>query len=656
MPDDNQSTTIPSVADSNAGADASAGMDGLDNINIPSLDDLEYATPSAYIDPDLQTTEEKPEEAPAEEEEQPEEDVLSMTPEQIAEMIRASNAIMLQVAEKITTSRNILIALSGDPSVDELSAAISLSLFLDRLGKHAIAIYSGTIPDALKFLNPEDKFENDADVLQDFVISIDKDKADHLRYKLDGDDVRIFITPYRHKIVAEDLEFSRGDYNVDLVLALNVNNGIDLDPALREYGRIMKDAFIVNVTTGNAGKFAELEWTNRHASSVSEMVASLFLSSTGETQLNADEATTLLTGIVAATDRFARANTFPETMQVASKLLDFGADQQLVAANIADDMDNQFFSYTDSRARKARDDAAAAASAADLDNPTFSFEGPDSETSPELDEGAETPLAIAHGDEETSPADDSSEPSDSADSSEPTSSDSEGLSDSDSTSDSDSLDSANLSEPEESEEFAIPAESDEPESAEPTGGVTIAAPEGITAETPVVEESPAPESSALLDELKATEASLSSVGAEAAPDLSNQPVQLDSASSAPTPSIASPDEPGKYGQMLADALAEPASGSSASMDSILPPTANPAASVAPEVPNAPELNAMPEINYGQTSDGQVLPPPPAPPVDLSAPLPADMPTPNIPDTNAAPSAGATPDAAPDASAFTIPGM
>lgn len=650
MPDDNQSTTNPSVADSSTGAagtasaDTNAGMDGLENINIPSLEDLEYATPSAYIDPNLQTTEEKPEETPAEEEKQPEKDVLTMTPEQIAEMIRASNAVMLQVAEKITTSRNILIALSGDPSVDELSAAISLSLFLDRLGKHAIAIYSGTIPDALKFLNPEDKFESDADVLQDFVISIDKDKADHLRYKLDGDDVRIFITPYRHKIVTEDLEFSRGDYNVDLVLALNVNNGVDLDPALREYGRIMKDAFIVNITTGNAGKFAELEWTNRHASSVSEMVAGLFLSSTGETQLNADEATTLLTGIVAATDRFARANTFPETMQVASKLLDFGADQQLVASNITDDMDNQFFSYTDSKARKAREDAAAATPAADLDNPTFTFEGPNSETSPELDEGTETPLSIAHSDEDLSTSDDS------LSSSEPASSDSESLSDSDSASDSESSDSTNSSE---SEEPVAPAESDDSESAESTGGVTIAAPEGITLETPSAESS-TPENSALLDELKATEASLSSVGAEAAPDLSGQPVQLDTMSDTSAPSIASPDEPGKYGQMLADALAEPASGSSASMDNILPPAANPAASVAPEVPSTPELNAMPEINYGQTSDEQVLPPPPAPPVDLNASLPADIPTPNIPDVSSTPSAGAS--TTPDASAFTIPGM
>ena len=140
-----------------------------------------------------------------------------------------NDGIYAEVAGKIRDAKNVLIALSSDPSVDEMATAIGLSLYLDKLGKRATAIYSGATPNALEFLKPEETFESTADTLQDFVIALSKDKADHLRYKLDGDFVKIYITPYKARISEEDLEFSYGDFNVDLVIALDVANGIDLD-------------------------------------------------------------------------------------------------------------------------------------------------------------------------------------------------------------------------------------------------------------------------------------------------------------------------------------------------------------------------------------------------------------------------------------------
>ena len=156
------------------------------------------------------------------------------------------------------------------------------------------------------------------------MIALNKDKADHLRYKLDGDYVKIYITPYKAKITEEDLEFSYGDYNVDLVLALDVANGVDLDAALREHGRIMHDAVIVNITTGNPGRLGEIEWSDKTASSVSEMIARLLYSVNSKVKIEKEEATAFLTGIVAATNRFSSAGTTSETMQIASKLMDSG--------------------------------------------------------------------------------------------------------------------------------------------------------------------------------------------------------------------------------------------------------------------------------------------------------------------------------------------
>lgn len=524
-----------------------------------------------------------------------------------------STTVSNEVVRKIIEAQNVLVALSGDPSVDEMAAAIGLSLFLDKLGKRATAIYSGSTPNALEFLKPEETFETTADALQDFVIALNKDKADHLRYKLDGDYVKIFITPYKTRIGEEDLEFTYGDFNVDLVLALDVANGADLDAALREHGRIMHDAAVVNITTGNPGKFGEIEWSDKSASSVSEMIAKLLYSLSDKSKIGKDEATAFLTGIVAATNRFSNAKTTPETMQISSQLMKSGANQQLISKNITPDVDNELYSLLDDEPKQSADSA-------------------------ELD--------ITHNDDEN-----------------------------------------------------------------------IAS---------VIEPSPADigESSALLDDLKAAEASLAQTGSETIPDASNQPVKIETSSTSPldiaqpidavlppvapefnsaastasnlaTPEldtvaepisseptspaslqpIAVPDlvtdteegienqlekiiqppadvglgnsnNPEKYGKMLESAIsglndnattvADLAKSNNPVMSAPTPNTppvpeptnvnftsgnnntfSNPASMMTPSAPSAPEINGIPEINYMPMPGEEILPPPPTPPINMN---------------------------------------
>ena len=243
-----------------------------------------------------------------------------------------------EVAKKIKEADNVLVALSNDPSVDEMAAAIGLTMALDTAGKHATAIYSGKTPNVLEFLNPEETFETNTDSLQDFIIALNKDKADHLRYKIDGDFVKVYITPYKTTIEEDDLEFSRGDYNIDLVVAINVPAATELDGALKEHGRIMHDATAINITNGAQGKFGDVEWVDPKASSISEMVTNLAMELNNK-KLDAGIATALLTGLVAATDKFTNQATTPDVMMMAAKLMGFGADQQVVIQNISQELE-----------------------------------------------------------------------------------------------------------------------------------------------------------------------------------------------------------------------------------------------------------------------------------------------------------------------------
>ena len=499
-------------------------------------------------------------------------------------MEKKNPELISEIIGKINDSTNILVALSSDPSVDEMCSAIGLSLFLDKMGKRATAIYSGSTPNALEFLKPEETFEPTVDALQDFVIALSKDKADHLRYKLDGDFVKIYITPYREKISQSDLNYSYGDFNVDLVLALNVANGIDLDSALREHGRIMHDAVIVNITTGNPGKLGEIEWSDKEASSISEMIATLIYDMNSETKLGNDEATAFLTGIVAATNKFSNSKTTPSCMMAASKLMESGADQQLISKNITPDIESKLMGSAKNEPKEEKTEKKPS-----LKPEKELNDAPEEKIEEKLEEKDQTKLDISHDDateEKTEvPKEESKQP-----------------------------------------EELIEQPAEQPEQPEQT-------------------EQPADD---LLDDLKAAEMSLSNTGAETTPEAVKEPLKIDSAEnelknfvSESQERIIQPSaqdfaapletpENNKYGQMLEEALSSVETSPQMPMQAQGMPIVadNPAAMTAPSVPTNPEINGVPQMNYMPLPGEEVLPPPPAPPIDMSI-EPQPMPTPNI---------------------------
>ena len=496
--------------------------------------------------------------------------------------VQDNTEIMSSVASKIGESHNILVALSSDPSIDELACAIGLSLFLDRSGKRVTAIYSGSTPNVLKFLKPEETFESSADILQDFVIALNKEKADHLRYKLDGDYVKIFITPYRSRITADDLEFSYGDFNVDLVIALDVANGVDLDDALREHGRIMHDAVVVNVTTGKPGKLGEIEWSDKTASSVSEMIAEL-LYGIGKEGLQKEEATAFLSGIVASTNRFATASTTSRTMKLSARLIDSGANQQLISKNITSDIDNEMF-FAGGFEQSDRDKTK-------LDIQHGNEEGVDE--SVEIDASVNEKESTLLNDLKAAEAslsgvaaevtpDESNKPVRIDDTEEP------------------------AEEPAEEKE-----EKEEP----------AAAPEIVAEEKPEALEEPeatgteyAANSSAVPEHEQSAEDQAAAHNFEAAV----KPEKVIGVPTDFTPETLG-EGTNKYGRMLEDALAEAQAELSAPGAIIASPSEmapNPAAAAAPFAATKPEINGVPNINYMPLPGDEVLPPPPTPPISM----------------------------------------
>ncbi|HSE29036.1 MAG TPA: hypothetical protein VLA77_00420 [Candidatus Saccharimonadales bacterium] len=244
-------------------------------------------------------------------------------------------AAQQQIVDKIQKSTNILVAVNANPSVDSLAAALGLALLLNKLDKHATAVFSGAIPPAINFLEPNKTFESNVNGLRDFIISLDKDKADRLRYKVEEDVVRIFITPYRTTITQDDFKFSQGDFNVELIIALGVEKREDLDAAIVAHGRILHDATVVTINANNQQSgLGTVDWHDPNASSLCEMIIGLSDKMQKPGLVDAQISTALLTGLVAATERFSNQHTTPAVMTMAAQMMAAGANQQLVATNL----------------------------------------------------------------------------------------------------------------------------------------------------------------------------------------------------------------------------------------------------------------------------------------------------------------------------------
>lgn len=240
-----------------------------------------------------------------------------------------------QIVERLKQANNILVTVKSNPTVDHLAACLGLTLALNKMGKHATAVFSGEIPSTMEFLQPEKTLEKNTDSLRDFIIALDKSKADKLRYKVEDKVVKIFITPYKTSISEHDLEFSQGDFNVDVVLAIGVHQQADLDQAITMHGRILHDATVASVTVDAGPNLGSINWSRATASSLSELATEL-IGAIDKSLVDGQIATAFLTGIVAETDRFSNNRTSPQTMSITAELMAAGANQQLVATKLAE--------------------------------------------------------------------------------------------------------------------------------------------------------------------------------------------------------------------------------------------------------------------------------------------------------------------------------
>lgn len=233
-----------------------------------------------------------------------------------------------QTSEAIRQAETILIITGQHPNIDQVTSVIALSAVLRKFGKKVTALVSDALPQQVGFLDTAD-LDKSLSGMRDFIMRVDLRQAevDKLRYEVQDGKLNIFVTPFKGGFTQSDVSYDFGPYHYDLVIVLGVPTRSRIDRIYADNQALFANLPIVNVDYHRSNEqYGAINLIEPYASGLGEILVAL-----AESLQNGivDEtiATALLTGLMAATDRFTATHTTAKSLTVAAQLMAAGAKQ-----------------------------------------------------------------------------------------------------------------------------------------------------------------------------------------------------------------------------------------------------------------------------------------------------------------------------------------
>lgn len=240
-----------------------------------------------------------------------------------------------QTSEAIRQAETILITTGQHPSADQVASTIALAQILRKFGKKVTAIVSDKLPDGVTFL-PIAEIDKNLSGLRDFIVRVDLTRAevDKLKYTIEGSKLNIHVTPFKGGFAPSDVSYGYGPYQFDLVIVLGVSSSSRIDRVYQEHAGVLSDVPIINIDFHRSNEhYGAVNLVEPYASSLAEILVALAESlQTGI--IDETIATSLLTGIMASTDRFTATHTSAKSLTVAAQMMAAGAKQQEVVKGL----------------------------------------------------------------------------------------------------------------------------------------------------------------------------------------------------------------------------------------------------------------------------------------------------------------------------------
>jgi nanoRNase/pAp phosphatase (c-di-AMP/oligoRNAs hydrolase) len=233
-----------------------------------------------------------------------------------------------QTSEAIRQAETILIITGQHPSIDQVASTMALAAVLRKFGKKVTALISDTLPQQVSFLETNE-LDRNLSGLRDFILKVDIKKAqvDKLRYEVQEDKLKIFVTPFKGTFAPSDVTYDYGSYRYDLVIVLGVPTRARIDRVYADNPALFENLPIVNLDFHRSNEqYGAINLIEPMASSLAEILVAL-AESLQNGIVDEQIATAMLTGLMASTDRFTASHTTAKSLTVAAQLMAAGAKQ-----------------------------------------------------------------------------------------------------------------------------------------------------------------------------------------------------------------------------------------------------------------------------------------------------------------------------------------
>jgi phosphoesterase RecJ-like protein len=242
-----------------------------------------------------------------------------------------------QIKHLIDESKHVLITFRKDGKGDAIGSAISLLLYLKKLGKRAdIICLDFSLPRQFQFLKQSQAIQPNFSQLQKFIVTIDAKESgvEELSYDIKDEKLRIFITPQTGYFTKNHLKTAQSEFKYNLIFVIDSSDLKSLGEIHEKHIDLFSSIPMVNIDSHPDNEhFADVNLIDVASATTSEIMYKL-MKKINESLIDEQISTALLTGIIANTKSFKTENIKPTTLQTASELIDKGADRDFIIKNL----------------------------------------------------------------------------------------------------------------------------------------------------------------------------------------------------------------------------------------------------------------------------------------------------------------------------------